>query len=248
VDENIPLLRALDTEVRTLGIPNESSLGVASILLLGRRADGSFADSNLVESVRLTRSYESAALLAVVNEPMDTLAAKYNATRLMFQGWGYEPSDDVELSSAYLTVSELPIDTIGTKLGIIARGLGTYLQYPLVGASILASIPVLEANETLNLLEKAYETLGRRTGPLSQPELICLAIRLLHGIQVATVSELDATAAAVARAGGPAPVFVGGPRFFFVPMIVTHGFYFGTYSGLGGAHPGHVHAWGGFSG
>ena len=248
LDSDIPLLQGLDQRVRSLGVPQESSLGVASILLLGRRQDGTFADGNLAQMLRITPSYESAALLAVVNAPLDQLTAKFVSTRQIFQGWGYEPSEDVELSAAYLTVSDLPIEGVGTKLGILARGLGTYLQYPLVGASLLASIPVLEANETLNLLEKAYETLGRRTGPLSRPELICLSIRLLHGIQVATVSELDATAAATAAVRGPAPMYYGGPRFIFVPMIVAHHGYFGTYSGLGGFHPGHVHAWGGFSG
>ena len=242
---SLPTLKALDTTVRGLGVPKESSLGIASILLLGRRADGTFADANLARSLRLTHSYESAALLAVVNKPMDDLAAKFQATRQIFQSWGYEPSEDLELSSAYLTVSDLPIESVGTKLGIIARGLGTYLQYPLVGASILASIPVLEANETLSYLEKAYETLGRRTGPLAQSELICLSIRLLHGIQVASVSELDATA--VARAASAGAGFYGGPRFLFVPLIVAHGSYFGTYSGIGGMHPGHVHV-GGFTG
>jgi hypothetical protein len=241
----VPTLKALDTTVRGLGVPKESSLGVASILLMGRRADGTFADANLLQSLRLTQSYESAALLAVVNRPMDDLATKFVATRQMFQSWGYEPSEDLELSSAYLTVSDLPLEGVGTKLGIIARGLGTYLQYPLVGASILASIPVLEANETLSYLEKAYETLGRRTGPLAQSELICLAIRLLHGIQVASVSELDPTA--VARAAAAGQGFYGGPRFIFVPLIVAHGYYFGTYSGIGGMHPGHLHA-GGFTG
>lgn len=248
IDANVQLLRGLDSRVRSLGVPKESSLGIASILLLGRRQDGTFADANLQQTLRLTQSYESAALLAVVNKPLDELAAKFTATRQIFRGWGYELSEDLELSSAYLTVSDLPIEGVGTKLAIIARGLGAYLQYPLVGASILASIPVLEANETLSVLEKAYETLGRRTGPLAQSELICLSIRLLHGIQVATVSELDATA--VARATpGPVGGYYGGPRFYFVPLIVAHGYYFGTYSGIGGFHPGHVHGFGGgFSG
>jgi hypothetical protein len=243
--DSAQLLRGLDTIVRKLGVPKESSLGVASILLLGRRQDGSFADASLAQTLRWTQSYESAALLAVVNKPLQDLSSKFVATRQIFQSWGYEPSEDLELSAAYLTVSDLPIEGVGTKLGIIARGLGTYLRYPLVGASILASIPVLEANETLNYLEKAYETLGRRTGPLAQPELICLSIRLLHGIQVASVSELDATAVARAAAG---PGYYGGPRFLFVPLIVAHGYYFGTYSGIGGMHPGHLHTAGGFSG
>ena len=38
--------------------------------------------------------------------------------------------------------------------------LKNYLEYPLVAAAILTSIPTLEANETLDLMEKAYSLLG----------------------------------------------------------------------------------------
>jgi hypothetical protein len=108
----------------------------------------------------------------------------------------------------------------------------------------------MEANETLSLLERAYELLGQRTGPMSQAELICLAVRLIHGIRVRSVDELDATArAAPAAATGAARAYYPvGPRWFFVPLIVTHGAYYSTFSGFGGPHPGHVHAVGGFAG
>jgi hypothetical protein len=244
VSEAMPTLTELDKEAHKAGVPKESALGVAAILFLGQRRDGTFATENLKPFLGLTRSYESAALLAVVNAPYQDLAAKFQSAKARFQSWGYEPSEDVELSSAYLTVTDLPLEGVGTKLAIIAKGLSTYLRYPLVGASILASIPVLEANDTLNLLEEAYEILGRRTGPMSQAELICLAIRLVHGVKVATVNELDPTAP-------PPPVsFQYGPRMpmFFVPVIIVGGGYYSTYSGIGGAHPGHVHTTGGFTG
>lgn len=243
IDSALPDLARLDADVRDAGVPSESSLGVAAILLLGRRADGTYATSNLGAALPFTRSYESAALLAVVNEPFADLQAKFLAARARFLGWGFQPSEDVELASAYLAVSDLPLDGIATKLAIIARGLGTYLQYPLVAAAILASIPVLEANETLALLEAAYDLLGRRTGPLPQAGLVCLAVRLIHGVKVASVDQLDPTAAARAS---PVSFSYGAvsPRFF-LPVIVTHGFYYSTFSGFGGAHPGHIHAFGG---
>jgi hypothetical protein len=246
VPDSLPTLTQLDKDAHHAGVPKESALGVASILFLGQRHDGTFATANLPPFLSLTRSYESAALLAVVNAPFQELSGQFQAARSKFSSWGYEPSEDIELSSAYLTVSQVPLEGVGTKLAIIARGLSSYLQYPLVAASILASIPVLEANETLGLLEQAYEILGRRTGPLSQAELLCLAVRMIHGIKVATVDELDPTAAAKLS-----PVsFSYGPRmpFLFVPIIVAHGAYFSTYSGVGGAHPGHIHTTGGFTG
>jgi hypothetical protein len=246
IAESLPLLGQLDAQVQRAGVPKEASLGVASILLLGQRQDGTFATANLSNFLRITRSFESAALLAIVNRPFEEQAGKFTSLRAMFGGWGYQPSEDVELSSAYLTVSDLPAESVGTKLAIITRGMGAYLQYPLVASSILASIPVLEANETLNLLEHAYEIVGPRAMPLSQPELICLAVRMVHGIRNETVSNLDttATAPAVTTATGS---YVG-PRFLFVPLIVTHGAYYSTFSAFGGAHPGHAHSGGGFVG
>ncbi len=233
-------LTGLSHEVRSRGVPVEVALGVGSILLLGRRADGSYAFDPLSRFLARTRSFESAALLAIENRPFEELSAKFDQLRGLFSGWGYSTSEDTELSSAYLTVSDLPADAISTKLAILARGLGAYLQYPLVGASILASIPVLEANETLNLLEKGYEILGQRTGPMSQAELISLAVRMVHGLRVASVDELDPTA----RAAAPSLSYAGVAPRIWMPVLITHHVYFATFSGIGGAHPGHVHSWG----
>ncbi len=247
VADNLPVLQDLEGQVRKAGVPKESSLGVASMLLLGRRADGTFATANLSSFLGVTKSYESAALLAIVNQPLPELAQKFTYLRSMFASWGYEPSEDVELSSAYLTVSELPVEGVSTKLAIISKGLHAYLQYPLVASAILAAIPVLEANETLNILEQAYEIVGRRAMPMTPPELICLAVRMVHGVRPQTIQSLDTTATPTAAAA--ARGYYYGPGFFFVPIFIAHGAYYSTYSGIGGAHPGHAHfAAGGFTG
>jgi hypothetical protein len=247
IADSLPVMKQLDSAVRKLGVPKESSLGVASIILLGQRGDGTFATDSLQNWLRTTPSYESAALMAIVNRPPEEIGARFTGLRSMFGGWGFAPSEDVELSSAYLAVSDMPMDGLSPKLAVLTRGLGAYLQYPLVGSAILASIPVLEANETLQLLEQAYNILGKRAMPLSQQELICLAVRMIHGIRAETVTGLDTTARAV-----PAPPvnfhYMPGMWFFFVPVFVGHGAYFSTYSGFGGAHPAHVHAMGGFVG
>ena len=243
IADEYPGLVQVHKDVQHLRVPSESALGVASILLLGRREDGTIATPNLAQYLNVTRSFESAALLSIVNLPIPDQVAKFQALRSMFAGWGFQASEDVELASAYLTVSELPADGVSTKLAIISKGLSTYLQYPLVAASVLTAVSTLEANETLNLLEHAYEIVGPRAAPLSQAELICLAVRMVHGIRDELVAPLDATA----RVPPPPPRVPGvyGPRFYFVPIFVVHQAYFGTYSGLGGAHPGHVHGFGG---
>jgi hypothetical protein len=246
VSDVVGTLTQVEHAVRQAGVPNASSLGVASLILLGQRADGTLAIENLRAFLRITRSFESAALLAILNRSFDELSAKFGTLRQMFFGWGYGESEDVELASAYLTLSELPIEGISTKLAIIARGMNAYLQYPLVAASILAAVPVLEANETLNVLEEAYEIVGARAMPMPTPELICLAVRMVHGIRNELVGSLDATAAAAPAAAGGYAYATGPPFFYFVPVAVAHAFYYSTFSGIGGVHPGHAHFAGGF--
>jgi hypothetical protein len=244
-EENPTLVEVL-RDVRRLRVPKESALGVASILLLGRRGDGTIATPNLAQYLNYTRSYESAALLAIVNLPVTELGAKFQSIRAMFGGWGYGVSEDVELSSAYLAVSELPVEGISTKLAILAKGLSTELAYPLVAASVLATLSTLEANDTLNLLEHAYDIVGRRAMPMSQAELVCLAVRLLHGIRNELVGPLDTTATAPSAPARVPGIY--GPRFFFVPIVLVNYGHFSTFSGIEGAHPGHVHGFGGGAG
>ncbi len=238
IADEAPLLAQLVGEVRKIGVPKESALGVAAIVLFGRRADGTFATSSVQQFLQLTRSYESAALLGIVNLPHDALASKVLALRSLFSSWGYSYSEDTELAAAYLAVSEYAPDQIGPKIAILARGLSAYLQYPLVAAAIVGAIATLEANETLNLVEKAYAIVGHRAAGLSQTELICLAVRMVHGIRNELVGTLDATPTAVPAAATP-----GGfaPHPFFLPIVIAHYGYYSTFGGVGGVHPGHVH-------
>lgn len=242
--EAAPMLGQLVDGFRHVGVPAESALGVGAIVLYGRRADGSFATESVRAFLRATRCYEAAALLGITNSPADALEQKFDGLRALFRGWGYENSEDTELAAAYLTVSEYAPEQVGSKLAIIARGMLAYLEYPLVAAAILSSIATLEANEALNLVEKAYGIVGRVASGLQQTELICLAVRMVHGIRNELVGSLDTTAT---PSPVPAPAYV--PRPMFLPIIVAHGTYYSTFGGLGGIHPGHVHGLaGGFGG
>jgi hypothetical protein len=242
-------LVSLEKEIRHYAkVPKQLSAGIAAIIMFGKRFDGTYPTDRFVEFSRMTHSIESAAILSVINVPSDQLAGKFQSFRLLFNSWGYEMSEDTELASAYLSISDLVPDDVKTKITIIIDALKNYLEYPLVAAAILASIPTLEANETLNLMEKAYSLLGSFATGLERSELISLSVRMIHGIKNELVKELDPTAkimkTPVQFTYVPSNVFF----IYHVPMIIAHSSYHSTFSGIGGFHPAHVHGFGGFQG
>jgi hypothetical protein len=163
----------------------------------------------------------------------------------LFGFWGYEESEDTDLASAYLAISDFTRDEVKDKMNIILNGLKNYLEYPLVATAILASIPTLEANETLDLMEKASTLLGNYAPSLERSELISLSVRMIHGIKNELVRELDPTArialTPIQFTYVPSMVFFR----FGAPLILAHSYYHSTFSAFGGAHPAHVHEFGG---
>ncbi len=249
LSSSLPALEELDHELRhKADVPKELSAGITSILFFGRRYDGTFPLDTFSDFRQITGSYESAAVMSVVNAPPDDIKKKFMSAKTLFSSWGFQVSEDTELSAAYLSVSDIPPEGLQTKLSIITEGLKHYLEYPLVAAAILASIPVMEANETLNLLEKSYSIIGTRAGGLEQSELIALGVRMIHGIKNELVRDLDSTARI---AETPVQFTYAASRPFmplYVPLILVHSSYYSTFSGIGGVHPGHVHGFGGFYG
>ena len=130
----------------------------------------------------------------------------------------------------------------------IVEQLRNYLEYPLVAAAILASIPVFESHEVLDLMEKAVTLLFAYARGLERSELVALAVRMIHGVRNEMVKEIDSTAKIAAT-----PVqftYASHPGFFawYFPVIVAHSSYHATFSGMGGFHPAHSHGVGGFAG
>jgi len=242
-------LKTIDRKIRhDAKVPKQLSAGVAAIILFGRRFDGTFPTDRFVTFSKTTASCESAAILSVTNVPTDQLTAKFLSFRALFGNWGFDMSEDTELASAYLSISELGPDDVRTKMAIIVDALRNYLEYPLVATAILTSIPTLEANETLDLMEKAYSTIGTYANELERSELISLSVRMIHGIKNELVEELDPTArimnTPIQFMYNPSPVFF----LYRAPLITVHSSYFATFSGVGGYHPAHVHGVGGFMG
>jgi hypothetical protein len=242
-------LAALDHQLKhEAHVPNPLSVGVAATIMFGRRYDGTFPTDRFAEFSKITSSYESAAILSIFNLPSDQLVNKFQSFRMLFNSWNFDVSEDTELASAYLATSDLGPEDVRSKLSIIESGLRNYLEYPLVASAILASISTLEANETLNLMEKASFLLGSYIKDLEQSEVISLAVRMIHGIKNELVKQLDPTATIVNTPVQftyiPTNIFF----FYYAPLILAHSSYHSIFSGIGGYHPAHVHGVGGFMG
>ena len=242
------VLRNLDQQLRNQDVPNELSAGVAATIMAGRRFDGTYPLDRFAQFRQLTLSYEAAAILAVLNVPYDALSSKFQMLRSMFTSWGYMTSEDTEIASAFLAIGELNADQVQAKLKYIVEQLKNYLQYPLVAAAILASIPVFEAHEVLDLMEKAVTLLSAYSTGLERSETVALAVRMIHGVRNELVKEIDSTAkiteTPVQFTYSPHP----GLFFWYYPVIIAHSSYHSTFSGMGGFHPAHSHGVGGFAG
>ena len=244
-------LRNLDEQLRHQGVPKEQSAGVAATIMAGRRFDGTYPIGRFSQFKNLTKSSEAASILAIMNVPIDGLSSKFQQFRSLFNSWGYTTSEDTEISSAFLGIGELNPDEVKEKLKYIIEQLQNYLQYPIVAAAILASIPVFEAHEVLDLMEKAVTLLRGYSATyvtgLERSELVAMAVRMIHGVRNEIVKEIDPTAkitgTPVQFTYGPHPLFFG-----YYPVIIAHGSYHSTFSGMGGFHPAHSHGVGGFAG
>ncbi len=239
-------LKSLEDKARhDAHVPKELSVGVAATILFARKYDGTFPIDKLARFSDMTLSSESAAILSVLDVPFEQMSNKFMQFRSMFSSWGYTESEDIDLASAYLTISDFTADEVKDKMIIIQSALKNYLEYPLVATAILTSIPTLEANETLDLMEKASTLLGNFAPSLERSELISLSVRMIHGIKNELVKELDPTAKITVT-----PVqFTYVPSIVFfrfgTPVILAHSYYHSTFSAFAGAHPAHVHGFGG---
>jgi len=241
-------LRELDQAVRKQGVAKELSAGVAATIMAGRRFDGSYPLDRFAQFKQVTSSHEAAAILAVMNVPYDGLSAKFDAFRSLFDSWGYMKSEDTETGSAFMAIGELDAFEVQEKLKYIVEQLKNYLEYPVVAAAILASIPVFESHEVLDLMEKAVTLLSGYAAGLERSELVALAVRMIHGVRNELVKEIDSTAkiaeTPVQFTYAPHP----GLFIWYYPVIVAHSSYNSTFSAMGGFHPAHTHGIGGFAG
>jgi len=241
-------LESLDKSVREEGVSKDDSAGVAATIMAGRRYDGTYPTDNFAQFRKLTNSSEAAAILAVMNVPFADLSKKFQEFETTFKSWGYSQSEDTEIASAFLALGELQPEEVDAKLKYVVEQLHNYLEYPLVAAAILASIPVFEAHEVLDLMEKAVTLLAAYTSGLERSEMVALAVRMIHGVRNELVKEIDPTAKVTETPIQFTYPVHPGIFFWYGPVIIAHSYYHATFGGMGGFHPAHSHGVGGFTG
>src|SRR5690242_5480105 len=88
-------LKGLDNQLRHHAhVPKQLAAGVAATIMYGRRFDGSFPTDRFIEFTKMTKSFESAAILSVMNAPTDQLSGRFQSYRNMFNTWGFRQSED----------------------------------------------------------------------------------------------------------------------------------------------------------
>jgi hypothetical protein len=229
-------------------VPADLSPGIAAAIMAGRRYDGTFPFDRFRQAKQLTTSFEAASILAVLNVDFQGMSSKFQQFRSTLTSWGYMSSLDTEIASAFLAIGELGADEVGEKMKYIVEQLKNYLEYPLVAAAILASIPVFEAHEVLDLMEKAVTLLSGYTRGLERSELVALAVRMIHGVRNELVKEIDSTAKITETPVQFTYPVHPGLFIWYHPVIIAHSYYHGTFGGMGGFHPAHSHGIGGFAG
>jgi hypothetical protein len=248
VEELIAAMESIGNQIKHMGVPKELAVGVAATMLAGRKYDRTYPTDRLVQFTKLTKSYDAASILSVMNTPVDALSSSFQQFRSLFTSWGYMTSEDTEIASAFLAIGELGAPEVEVRLKYIVEQLHNYLEYPLVAGAILASIPVFEAHEALDLLEKAVTLLSGYASGLERSELVALAVRMIHGVRNEIVKSIDPTARIAQTPVQFTYPMAPGLFIWYRPVIIAHSYYHATFSGMGGFHPAHSHGVGGFAG
>ena len=181
ISQKTNILTTTDRQIReSNNVPEELSAGVTTTLFCGTNPGGL---TRFDVFSKITKSYTAAAILSSSKETEDNLRQKFESFKFTFDAWGYSPSEDTDLAAAYLAVSQLGEDKAKEKMNVIVNAIKSEFEFPLVPAAILTSIQALNANELLDLLEKAVTILQSQplTTGLSHSELSSLAIRMIYG-------------------------------------------------------------------
>jgi hypothetical protein len=177
-------LSNIDSQIRKAKAPEELSAGISATIFCGQSPvpDGL---TRFNDFAKITKSYAAASILSISKESEDELRQNFDFFKSTFDEWGYSPSEDTDLASAYLAVSvpKTSRENLKDKMKVIIDALKDEFGFPLVPAAILTSIQSLNANELLDLVEKGVTILKSQplTAGLEHSELASLSIRMIYG-------------------------------------------------------------------
>lgn len=178
--DSLEALTNVDGQIRqSANVPEKLSAGIAATIFCGANPDALTRFDDVFS--KATKSYAAAALLSISKEEQGDLSQKFDVFKSLFDLWGYSPSEDTDLASAYLAVSKISETDAREKTSVLANALKAEFGFPLVPAAILTSIRALSADELLDLAEKAASILQPFTVGLAHSELANLSIRMIYG-------------------------------------------------------------------
>jgi len=178
--DSLEALTNVDKQIRqSANVPEELSAGIAATIFCGVNPDALTRFDDVFS--KATKSYAAAALLSISKEEQENLSQKLDVFKSLFNLWGYSASEDTDLAAAYMAVSKLSETDAREKMSVLAAALKAEFGFPLVPAAILTSIRALNADELLDLAEKAASILQPFTGWLAHSELANLSIRMIYG-------------------------------------------------------------------
>jgi hypothetical protein len=241
------------------------AVGIAATLIYARNSNDAYPIDRFEEFLKLTNQESGAAMLAVSPKPVAELTQRFNSFKAVFEQWGSHRTEDTELATTFLAMSDMDIEEAKPKVKALVELIRNDLEYPLVPAAILASMPISSPAEIMALVEKAVEYLKRNAADLSRSQLLSLAVRMVHGTSADMVHKIDSTATVERtpvqfthrpmQSAYGAPGFYSsygmGPRpfpYLYYWLIVSHNSHSAHYANIGGYHPSHSHGVGGFYG
>jgi hypothetical protein len=178
--DSLEALANIDQQIRqSANVPEEISAGIATTIFCGGNPDALTRFDDVFS--KATKSFAAAALLSISKETQDDLRQKFETFKSIFDLWGYSPSEDADLAAAYMAVAKLSETDAREKTSVLANALKAEFGFPLVPAAILTSIRALNADELLDLAEKAASILQPFTVGLAHSELANLSIRMIYG-------------------------------------------------------------------
>lgn len=262
-------LSSLEKNLRDqYNVPEKIAVGIAATLLYGRfTTDTTPVDTypiaKFAEFLKITSSFESAAMLAISPDETAHLTERFNTFKAIFvDGWGSLRTEDTDLASAYLAISTLDPEQAKQRITALVDLLKHDIEFAFVPAAILTSMTAYSPNEVVSLIERSVTDLQKYARDLTRSELMSLGVRMIHGVSNELIQKADQTAELVRipvqftnRPMQPAygsAGFYGGSGFMPFPypwywIIISHSSHCSHYGNIGGAHPFHSHGVGGFS-